>query len=166
MSPYTLEPETVLRVADHMGGAVHDPLTRSLVTLSWGARNASLWSLPAPSQAKQSAGFDRPERIVKNPSHYVDYQDCKMLSRAGRVHNAPVMICSGITAIYNTTIGGIAVVDMTTMQPVYEVPLTMVSDAGNLVTKNPFDVGIVDGKLRLYFLPDERNSTLYVYEVV
>jgi hypothetical protein len=26
------------------------------------------------------------------------------------------------------------------------------------------DVAIVDGRLRLYFLPDEHSSTLYVYE--
>jgi hypothetical protein len=74
------------------------------------------------------------------------------------------MLGSGITNLYGTTIGGLALVDMETMVPLYEVPLTMVSDRGHLMTKNPMDVAIVDGKLRLYFLPDEHTSTLYVYE--
>jgi len=50
------------------------------------------------------------------------------------------------------------------MIPLSEVPLTMTSDLGILVTMNPFDVDIVDGRLRVYFLPDQHNSTLYIYE--
>jgi hypothetical protein len=50
------------------------------------------------------------------------------------------------------------------MSPLSEVPLTMVSDLGVQITQNPMDVDIVEGKLRVYFLPDQHNSTLYVYE--
>lgn len=64
----------------------------------------------------------------------------------------------------NVTVGGLAVVDIETMVSYSEVPLTMVSDLGTPITQNPFDVALVDGKMRLYFLPDQRNSTLYVYE--
>lgn len=76
------------------------------------------------------------------------------------------MICSGVTSIYGTQIGGVALVDMLTMIPLAEVPITMVSDLGVLVTENPFDVDVVDGRLRFYFLPDQMNSTLYVYEAL
>ncbi|KAK9326911.1 hypothetical protein V1520DRAFT_358499 [Lipomyces starkeyi] len=50
------------------------------------------------------------------------------------------------------------------MIPVAEVPITMTSDLGVPVTQNPMDVTIVDGRLRFYFMPDQHNSTLYVYE--
>ncbi|KAH6845478.1 hypothetical protein B0I37DRAFT_186065 [Chaetomium sp. MPI-CAGE-AT-0009] len=162
MRPDTLQPEPMLRIADHMGAVVHDLFTGDILTLNWGARSASLWNLnykPAIPPA-----FTAPRAVVKNPSHYTDYQDCKFLGHSQRYGFRPVMLCSGITNLYGTSIGGVALVDMQSMVPLYEVPLTMVSDHGVLVTKNPMDVAIVGGKLRLFFLPDERNSTLYVYE--
>ncbi|KAK0615948.1 hypothetical protein B0T17DRAFT_496620 [Bombardia bombarda] len=169
MRPSTLDPEPMLHIADHMGGAVHDLATGNILTLNWGSRNASVWH---PARSKPKSAFAVPRAVLKNPSHYTDYQDCKYLGRfafamgggllSGR---RSIMLCSGITGIYGVTIGGVALVDMETMLPLYEVPLTMVSDLGTLVTKNPMDVAVVRGKMRLYFLPDERNSTLYVYEV-
>ncbi|KAG7288859.1 hypothetical protein NEMBOFW57_005218 [Staphylotrichum longicolle] len=164
LRPDTLQPEPILRIADHMGAVVHDVSTGSILTLNWGARSASLWDLhhkpnPLPT-------FTAPRAVLKNPSHYTDYQDCKFLGHSQRYGFRPVMLCSGITNLYGTTIGGAALVDMESMVPLYEVPLTMVSDRGTLVTKNPMDVALIDGKMRLFFLPDERNSTLYVYEPV
>lgn len=162
MRPDTLQPEPMLRIADHMGAVVHDLSTGNILTLSWGARSASIWNLnykPNPLPA-----FTAPRAVIKNPSHYTDYQDCKFLGHSQRYGFRPIMLGSGITNLYGTTIGGLALVDMETMVPLYEVPLTMVSDRGHLMTKNPMDVAIVDGKLRLYFLPDEHTSTLYVYE--
>lgn len=164
MRPDTLQPEPILRIADHMGAVVHDLSSGNLLTLNWGARSASLWNLnykpnPLPE-------FSAPRAVIKNPSHYTDYQDCKFLGHSQQHGFRPVMLCGGITSLYGTTIGGVALVDMKSMVPLYEVPLTMLSDRGVLVTKNPMDVAIVDGKMRLFFLPDERNSTLYAYEAV
>ncbi|KAK3327596.1 hypothetical protein B0T19DRAFT_167514 [Cercophora scortea] len=165
MRPSTLEPEPVLRIADHMGAVVRDPTTDNIVTLNWGPRSASLWNLEDNNRSSESPpAFATPRAVVRNPSHFIDYQDCKFLGHPRLFGSRAVMLCSGITAIYGTTISGIALVDMETMIPLYEVPLTMVSDAGNLMTKNPMDVAVVDGKMRFFFLPDERNSTLYVYE--
>jgi hypothetical protein len=162
MRPDTLQPEPMLRIADHMGAVVHDLSTGNLLTLNWGGRSASVWNLNYKPAAPPA--FTAPRAVIKNPSHYTDYQDCKFLGHSQRYGFRPVMLCSGITSLYGTTIGGVALVDMETMVPLYEVPLTMVSDRGVLVTKNPMDVAIVDGRLRLYFLPDEHSSTLYVYE--
>ncbi|KAJ9148250.1 WD repeat domain-containing protein 83 [Pleurostoma richardsiae] len=162
VDPATLEPETVLRAADHLGGVVHDVASGRLVALNWGSRAASTFDLryryaPAPE-------FSAPQAVVNNPSSWSDYQDCKYLGASAAYDWRSVMLCSGIASLYNTSIGGLAIVDVRTMVPLWEVPLTMVSGAGNLVTKNPMDVAVVDGRVRLYFLPDERNSTLYVYE--
>ncbi|KAK4103934.1 hypothetical protein N658DRAFT_493412 [Parathielavia hyrcaniae] len=162
MRPDTLQPEPVLRIADHMGAVVRDLSTGNILTLNWGSRSGSLWDLNYRPEAPPA--FAAPRAVVRNPSHYTDYQDCKFLGHSQRYGFRPVMLCSGITSLYGTAIGGIALVDMETMIPLAEVPLTMVSDRGILVTKNPMDVAIVDGKMRLFFLPDERNSTLYVYE--
>lgn len=42
----------------------------------------------------------------------------------------------------------------------------MQNDLGVPVKHNSSDVDVVDGKLRLYFLPYQSNSTLYVDEAV
>ncbi|KAK9424918.1 hypothetical protein SUNI508_13303 [Seiridium unicorne] len=162
LDPATLEPEAVLAVADHQGGVVHDLSTHTLLTLNWGGRDASLWDLGYRPSALPDA--TAPRATVRNPSHYVDYQDCKFLGQSRYYGFRSVMICSGIADLSGTSIGGLALVDMRTMVPLAEVPLTMTSELGALVTKNPMDVALVDGKMRVYFLPDERNSTLYAYE--
>jgi hypothetical protein len=50
------------------------------------------------------------------------------------------------------------------MLPLDEVPITSLSDLGIVLTQNPMDVAVVDGKLRFYWIPDQHNSTMYVYE--
>lgn len=179
IDPLTLKKTSVFRADDHEGGIVHDTVTDELVTLNWGSRNASTWSLkdgfvPPP-------GFTPPRLIVPNPSFYVDYQDCKFLGHhavpaslaAGYIaqfgHNPtrPMMICGGVATIDYPSpfdLTGLALVDMQTMSPLWEVPVALTSDLGSPIVQNPIDFAVVDGKLRIYCLPDEYNSTLYVYE--
>jgi hypothetical protein len=163
IDPRTLEFKKILSTNDHEGGIVHDIIRDDIVTLNWGSRNASTWSLrqkfiPTPA-------FTPPRLTSRNPSYFVDYQDCKFLGRPRAYDFKPVMLCSGIATIGGKfALGGIAIVNMETMAPIAEVPITMLSDLGAPVTQNPVEVAVVDGQLRLYWLPDEHNSTLYVYE--
>lgn len=169
MCPSSLEPEALFRVADHQGGIVHDLSTDDLVTLNWGARAASLWN-PAHKQGAP-AEFASPRSVTANPTQWIDYQDCKFLGRSRTYDNRAVMICGGIADIGGEEgqaekfrLGGVAIVDMLSMVPLADVPIPMVTDKGEAVAKNPFDVAVVDGKLRFYFLPDEGEATLYVFE--
>ena len=45
-----------------------------------------------------------------------------------------------------------------------DVPITTLSPAGNVVTRNPIDVDVVDGRLRLYLAPDDNATTVFTYE--
>lgn len=100
-----------------------------------------------------------------NPSHWIDYQDCKFLGHAKAYDDRAVMLCSGIAKLADgVEVGGVAIVDTQTLEPLMEVPITMRTDHGVLVTKNPVDVDVVDGRMQLYFLPEEGHATLYVYE--
>ena len=175
VDPESLEYQEVLKAGDHLGGIVHDVSNKKVTCLNWGSRNATTYSLAHPGKREEQlrAGviedFTLPDRVSRNPSFYVDYQDCKFLGHhklTGLSHEArALMICSGVaTLAINVTVGGLAVVDIETMIPLMEVPLTMESDLGIPVTQNPFDVAVVDGKLRVHLLPDQHNSTLYVYE--
>ncbi|KAK6855438.1 hypothetical protein PG995_008970 [Apiospora arundinis] len=159
--------EPLIRIRDHQGGVVHDVSTQTLLTLNWGSRAASLWDLRrhTPPAAPFRSSFAQPRAVVTNPSHYVDYQDCKSLGRPAVYGNRSVMMCSGVAELGpNMTIGGLAIVDVQSMMPLAEVPITLTTELGAPMTKNPMDVALVGGRLRFFFLPNERNSTLYVYE--
>lgn len=165
VDPFTLAPETVLHIKDHEGGIVHDVLAQKIWTLNWGSRNASMFSLAhLPHNAAHDGVFTCPEKVTRNPSYFIDYQDCKFLGHSKYYHHRAVMLCSGVATIGSFNLGGIALVDVETMTPLAEVPITMTSVTGVPVTQNPVDAAVVGGKLRMYWMPDQHNSTLYVYE--
>jgi len=160
--PLSLQPEKIVDYDDHLGGVVHDTDLNSITCLNWGSRNASTWDLD--QLATGCAATPSPSMVVRNPSYFVDYQDCKWLGHSDFYSGKSVMLCSGVATIGNYNLGGVALVDVATMTPLAEVPITMQSALGVRITQNPVDVSIVDGKLRFYWLPDQHNSTLYVYE--
>ncbi|KAI5462072.1 hypothetical protein BGZ63DRAFT_355636 [Mariannaea sp. PMI_226] len=164
-NPSTLEPEMVLRYRDHLGGIVHDTREGTVTALNWGARNASTWQLIKRGKTKTGCGAtSRPSTVVRNPSYFVDYQDCKWLGHSKFYNDKSVMLCSGVATIGSYNLGGIALVDVETMVPLAEVPIALESSLGVRLTQNPVDVSVTDGKLRFYWMPDQHNSTLYIYE--
>jgi hypothetical protein len=166
--PKTLEHEVVLRHNDHLGAVVHDTRAGRLHALNWGSRKAAAWS---SKKRYSTSGFTTPDATVRNPSHFIDYQDCKFLSSRSRLYlNRPVMLCSGVAilrsglSIYG--LGGLALVDVETMLPLAEVPILMRSQRQLPVTMNPMEVSVSEeGKLRVYWLPDlGLGSQLYTFE--
>ena len=160
VDPVTLATTPVLRAHDHYGGVVNDTRRHKLVTLNWGSRVAASWRI---RQHRPLDGFASPLSLARNPSHFVDYQDCKYLGRVP-THRQPLMLCGGITQYGTFQLGGVALLDTETLAPVWEVPITMLSPAGNVVTRNPIDVDVVNGKLRLYLAPDDDTTTVLTYE--
>jgi hypothetical protein len=160
VEPLTLAMKPLLHAHDHFGGVVNDTIRHRLVTLNWGSRAASSWRIrPRP----WLDAFTEPLSVVRNRSHFVDYQDCKYLGRVPDQRH-PLMICGGITQYGTFQLGGVALLDTETLSPVWEVPVTLLSPAGNVVTRNPVDVDVVDGKLRLYLAPDDDATTVLTYE--
>jgi hypothetical protein len=174
IDPHTYNVTEILKHKDHLGGIAVNPGERTIATLNWGSRNATVWKASLVSNSKSSIDplnwefaapsidgvFAKPDAVVRNPSSYVDYQDCRFLGNAERYHGRAVMICSGVGPV----LGGLAVVDVETMVPLYEVPLTLRSKTGGMMSQNPFDVDVVDGKIRFWFMPEQHNSTMYIYE--
>jgi hypothetical protein len=160
IDPLTLAATPLLHAHDHFGGVVDDTIRHRLVTLNWGARAASSWRIRPRLRLD---AFTQPLLVVSNPSHFVDYQDCKYLGRVpGERH--PLMLCGGITQYGTFQLGGVALLDTQTLSPVWELPITMLSPASNVVTRNPIDVDVVHGKLRLYLAPDDDATTVFTYE--
>ncbi|KAL3301094.1 hypothetical protein RB213_011551 [Colletotrichum asianum] len=172
IDPAKLELERMFGVDDHQGGIVHNGIG-TLTTLNWGGRKATRWTLSPsssvpPSQQQQHplirGASVSPATETINPSHWIDYQDCRYLGDHGKQE---VMLCSGIATLAGgVEVGGLAIMDTETMVPLWEVPFMERTEAqGVLMTKNPMDVALVNGRVRLYFAPEEGDSVLYVYEL-
>jgi hypothetical protein len=155
---YRVDPESmtateVFRVADHIGAIVHDTDRRTLHGVSWGSRRFYRWSMSGAEQAREL-----------NPSHYVDYQDCKY---AGRQR----MLCTGVTEIRSARdaapfrLGGLDLVSLADGRPLHQLPVLLWTDSGLDLTHNPVWIEPRGAGLRAYFMPEDDRSTLYVYDV-
>ncbi|MBI3425832.1 MAG: hypothetical protein HY011_23130 [Acidobacteria bacterium] len=159
VDPTTLKATEDLRFADHLGGLVHNTDTHSLHAVTWGSRFFYRWTLDAQSRVTNSAA----QRHL-NPSFYIDYQDCKYLGRSE-------MLCGGLSSYQRSpdglrfSLGGLELIDLTTQRALHQLPLELWTESGLPMTQNPFWLEPAARGLRAYFLPEDQNSTLYVFEV-
>lgn len=163
VDPKTMKAVEVFRFRDHVGGIVRDTESNTLHGVSWGSRRFYAWPLGADGKVTNADA--KPEALrVMNPAQYIDYQDCHYLG--GRR-----MLCSGLNT-YRTRpdaapffLGGLEVVSLADQRAVWQVPVELWSRSGKPMTQNPFFVEPTSAGLRAYFMPDDDDSTLYVYEV-
>jgi hypothetical protein len=162
VDPETLKAVEVLRVADHLGAIVHDRDARALYGVSWGSRRFYRWTLDAQGGVTNgNAPLDSIRTL--NPSHYVDYQDCKSVG-------ARRMLCSGVAEARTASgaafaLGGLDLIDMEDGRPLHQVPLLLWTPGGISLARNPVFLEQTSAGLRGYFMPEDNTSTLYVYDV-
>jgi len=145
VNPDNLRAREAFRVADHVGGVVRDRVTGEVHGVSWGSRTFYSWT----SRGRQL--FRTP-----NPEHYVDFQDCAY----ARSRKA---VCTGVTEYTGPTgakfeLGGIGIVNLERGTLGAEVPVQSYSTAGHVVTRNPVQLEIDGGILRMYAAPDDRDE--------
>ena len=163
VDPKTMKAVEAFRFRDHVGGIVRDTESNTLHGVSWGSRRFYAWPLGADGKITNADA--KPEALrVMNPAQYIDYQDCHYLG--GRR-----MLCSGLNT-YRVRpdaapffLGGLEVVSLADQRAVWQVPVELWSRSGKPMTQNPFFVESTSAGLRAYFMPDDDDSTLYVYEV-
>ena len=153
VDPQRMQAAEVFRFADHIGAIVHNTDDGTLHGVSWGSRRFYRWTL----------GASRSETII-NPSHYVDYQDCKYAG--GRR-----MLCTGVTEIRQRPdtmpfrLGGLDLIDLADGRPLHQVPVLLWTAGGLDMTHNPTWIEPTATGLRGYFMPEDNTSTIYVYDV-
>ena len=151
VDPETIDSEEVFRVNDHIGGIVSDEQNGKLYGVSWGSRKFYEWN---------SKGKER--NVQENSSYFIDYQDCESVGK-------DKMVCSGISELPTTSnskyeLGGLALLDLKTLNTIHEVPVTEFSPQGHVLTRNPVFLENAGQELRLYAIPDDDNASLLVYE--
>lgn len=160
VDPNTLVVEKVFEYDDHMGGIMYDTDNQTLHGISWGSRAFYTWKL---DENLEVTNADVPPAILKkaNPSHYIDYQDCMY---AGE-HRG---LCSGLATYYNGQVrfalGGLELVDLTNGLPVHQIPFPFWTENGLSLMQNPVTLQLDEQVLRLYAMPEDNQSRLYIYE--
>jgi hypothetical protein len=160
---YKVDPDSmvsteVLRFDDHLGAIVRDTVKNTLHGMSWGSRRIYSW------QQHEGGYGSAVATMTLNPSHYIDYQDCQYLMTSK-------MVCSGLGSYRDGAgtafkLGGIDLIDLDSMQPIFQLPVTNTAASGALLTQNPFFAEFSDNDgLIFYFLPDDNQSVLYGYSV-
>jgi hypothetical protein len=163
VEPGAMKATEMFRFADHIGAIVHNTDDNTLHGVSWGSRRFYRWTLESGGSVTNAR--TPPDRLrTLNPSHYLDYQDCKYVG--GRR-----MLCTGVTEMRQAPdaplfrLGGIDLVNLEDGRPLHQVPVLLWTAGGLDMTHNP--VWIEPGAigLRAYFLPEDDASTLYIYDV-
>jgi len=156
----TMRPAEVLRVDDSIGGVAYDRMARTLHGVSWGSRRFYAWPLSPDGHLVSAAAVTR----VSNPSHYVDYQDCKYVG-------AQEMLCTGLAdvttgaATPTLRLGGVDLVSLVDFRPIHQVPVGLRTPTGAVLMQNPSWFEATETGLRGYFMPEDDQSTLYVYDI-
>ncbi len=99
-----------------------------------------------------------------NHSFYIDYQDNQCLGGQEMLYTGlSVYRRSGSQAM---VLGGLEIVDLEKGLAVHQVPVQLWSPVtGTVMTQNPsFFELMPDNRLRAYFMPEDNDSTLYIYE--
>jgi hypothetical protein len=163
VDPLAMKATEVFRWADHIGGVVHDTEAGTLHGVSWGSRRFYRWKLDTTRRLADEVTRGKPQ-FTMNPSHYVDYQDCKYVGE----HR---MVCTGVAELRLSPgaapvrLGGLDLIDLREGRPVHQVPVPLWTESGLDMTHNPTWLEAVSGRLRAYFMPEDNTSTVYVYEV-
>lgn len=163
IDPDTLKPVEVFRYPDSIGAVVHNTDDRTLHGVSWGSRRFYRWTMDASGRVT-NAGTPRAALQTLNPSHYVDYQDCKYVGRRQ-------MLCTGLAELRQSAnapafrLGGLDLVSLADGRPIHQVPVPLWTSKGTDMTHNPVWIEPSDAGLRGYFMPEDDQSTVYVYDV-
>jgi hypothetical protein len=163
VDPATMTATRMFAFNDHIGAIVHDSDNHTLHGVSWGSRAFYRWTLDTAGKVTNADAAPTAIRTL-NPSHYVDYQDCKYVG--GRR-----MLCTGVTEIPTQSaaapfrLGGIELVDLRDGRAIHQVPVLLWTAGGLDMTHNAVWLEPTADGLRGYFLPEDDKSTLYVYVV-
>lgn len=158
MHPDSLIPIERFHVQDHIGGIIADTKNATLHAISWGSRRYYSWpSNYAPLNQ------ENPLVGTLNPSHYIDYQDCQYTGN----HTA---ICTGLSGYHQPAsqahfaLGGIELIDLFLQRPIHQVPFPFWTESGLPMTQNPVVLELEGSVLRLYAMPEDNKSRLFIFE--
>ncbi len=162
--PDNLTCQKIFSIADHIGAVACDTEQNRLIGVNWGARRFYSWEInfqrPSPKVKIKHGGVSH---FTANNSFYIDYQDCHFVGNA-------TMLCSGlkhyeIEGIGTFTLGGLELINLKSFLPLHQIPISLFVRPNLVMSNNPFFVEVVGNELIFYFIPEDNESHLYIYNV-
>lgn len=163
VDPSQMTVKEVFKWEDHLGAIALNPDTQILHGASWGSRRLYQWDskeVAKKQESKESIAYTS----QLNPSSYIDYQDNQYLGGGE-------MLYSGVATYKKPgepafSLGGLEIWDILEGKVVHQLPIPLWSPkTGRVMTQNPcFLEALAPNQVRAYFLPDDNESILYVYE--
>jgi hypothetical protein len=159
----SLEVTEVFRFKDHIGDILHNTVDGVLHGVSWGSRSFYTWRLN--DQLNPISSKLEPY-VSRNPNgnHYIDYQDCHYLRDS-------YALCGGVN-LYSIPVfgqyalGGLDLIELRTQRAIHQIPVAQWVNPSLVMTFNPFFVELEDDHLRFYFMPEDDESKVYVYDIL
>lgn len=161
----TMESREVFRFSDHLGAVSHFPDKGLLIGVNWGSRGFyrwkteqrdGVWTVPDPANPQKQ----------DNGNHYIDYQDMQ------RISGTPFVLCAGLHSFRKAdrklpvfSLGGIDMVHIDELRAYHQIPMPVRPTALPAWTQNPFFVESFDQGLRFFFIPEDNNSFMHIFEV-
>jgi hypothetical protein len=159
IDPETLHAKKVFEFNDHLGTLVCNRNSGDLIGANWGSRTFYRW------KKNPESGDYKLTQTKTNGAHYIDYQDGRYLTGTGYIlFNGLAGHRSILGNAPPYTIGGLELVNSETLQAEHQIAVPMQAPSGRTMTQNPFEVKIVNGKTRFYFLPDDGDSVMFGFE--
>ena len=81
------------------------------------------------------------------------------------------MLCTGLAEVAanpgvpSVALGGLELVCLTDGRPFHQVPVALRAPSGRLITQNPSWFEATATGLRGYFMPDDDEASIYVYDI-
>jgi len=163
VDPFQKTVKEVFRWEDHLGAIALNPDTSILHGASWGSRRLYQWDSKA-IEKNQGSSESIPSTSQLNLSSYIDYQDNQYLGGGEMLYSGVATYKKPGDPVFS--LGGLEIWDVLQGQVVHQVPIPLWSPkTGRVMTQNPcFLEAVAPNRVRAYFLPDDNESTLYVYE--
>lgn len=163
VDPESMQATEAFRYPDHIGGLVHNRDGGTLQGVSWGSRRFYAWAL-GDGRTVTNADVPPEQLQTLNPAHYIDYQDCQYAG-SGQA------LCFGLSRYQQAnralsfSLGGMELLDLHEGHPLHQVPVPLWTEEGVPMTQNPVELEATDEGLRAYFMPEDNQSRLFIYDV-
>ncbi len=168
VDPLTLEAVKVFSFNNHIGGVVYNTSSHTLHGVSWGSRRFYTWKLDqwiGSINLGEVPEYEVPEYEMKlNGNHYIDYQDCHYIEDH-------YMLCSGLNKypirdVGEIAFGGLDLVDLDLLIAIHQIPINERVTPDLVMSNNPFYFEIYGNHIRFYFIPEDNDSKLYIYDAI
>lgn len=149
---------------DHLGGLSRNTDDNSLHAVSWGSRRFYRFGLDS-TQSVSADALTPPEQLRRtNHEFYIDYQDNQYLGNGEMLYTGLNQYQASPTSP-KFPLGGLEVVNLDTGLAVHQIPIKLWSPVtGRAMTNNPTWFELTATGVRGYFVPDDDNAILYIYE--